>query len=105
MPEYDTLPNYIIGDPAYTLTHYCVKEYQTCVVNKQVVFNSSLRSARNQIECAFGRLKGRWRVLTKTVDLELEIVPAVVYSCLVLHKFGECKSYSGLDEEEIEEKS
>ena len=60
MPGYDTLPNYITGDLAYPLTPYCMKECQTRVENKQVVFNNLLRIARNQIECAFGR------VLTKT---------------------------------------
>ena len=49
----------------------------------------------------FGRLKARWRVLTKTVDLRFEIVPAVVYSCFVFHNFFESKNYSGLDEEEV----
>ena len=57
---------------------------------------------RNQIECDFGRLKATWRVLTKTVDLKLEIVPVAFYRCFVLHNFGELKNYSGLDEEEVE---
>ena len=76
-----------------------MKEYQTCVENKQVVFSNLPRSSRNQIECSFGRLKARWRVLTKIVDLKFEVVSAVVYSCFVLHNF--CES-TGLDEEEVE---
>ena len=77
-----------------------MKEYQTCVENKQVDSNNLLRSARNQIECAFGRLKARWRLLTRTVDLKFEIVPAVVYRCFFLRNFCESKNYSGPDEKQ-----
>ena len=44
-------------------------------------------------------------VTNKNCRLKLEIIPAVVYSCLISHKFGEYKNYSGLDEEELKEKS
>ena len=71
-----------------------MKEYATCANNEEVVFNSLLRSARNQIESVFGRLKARWSFLTKKVDLKLESIPTVVYACFVLHNFCERnKSY------------
>ena len=57
LPGYGALPNYTIGDPVYLLTPYGIKEYETCVENEQIVFNNLLRSARNQIEYAFGDSK------------------------------------------------
>ena len=60
-----------------------MEEYHTCVKNNQVVFNNLLRSARNQIKYDFERVKARWSVLTETVDLKFEIVPAAIYSCFV----------------------
>ena len=75
-----------------------MKEYDTCASNEQVMFNALLRAARNPIECAFGRLKARWSILTKKVDLKIESVPVVVYACFVLHNYCEInKSY--LDED------
>ena len=81
--------NYIIGDPAYPMTPFCIKEYQTCSNNSEVIFNSMLRSARNPIECAFGRLKARWAVLTRKLDFKLESIPTIIYATFVLHNFCE----------------
>ena len=94
----ETIPNYIIGDPAYPLLPYCIKEDESYSNDAEVVFSSMLRSARNQILCAFGRLKARWAIHTRKIDLKLENVSNLIYACFVLHNFCEQrKSY--IDEE------
>ena len=54
-----------------------------------MVFNNFLRSARNPIEYAFGRLKARWSILTRKVNLNLETVPKVILTCFILHNLCE----------------
>ena len=66
-----------------------MKEYAVCEGNNKVMFNTMLRSARNQIECMFGRLKARWRIFLRPMDLKLEDIPGIPLACFVLHNF--CK--------------
>ena len=51
-----------------------------------------LRSARNTIECAFGKLKARWRILQRPVDIPVDKLPNVLYACFVYIIFANPKS-------------
>ena len=66
-----------------------MKEYAVCQGNTEIMFNTMLRLPRNWIECAFERLKERWRILLRPMDLKLEGIPDIVLASFVLHNFCE----------------
>ena len=57
--------------------------------NNEVIFNTMLRSARNQKGCAFRPFNTLWRILLRPINLNLEDIPDMVVTCFVLHSF--CK--------------
>ena len=103
LPGEDKVPPVILADPAYPLLPNVMKEYACCTNNEQVVFNEMLRSARNQVECAFGRLKARWRILTRAMDIKLDDLPSVIYSCFVLHNYCEVRGNNNLNEDLVQQ--
>nr|XP_055049367.1 uncharacterized protein LOC129434466 [Misgurnus anguillicaudatus] len=85
------VPITVLGDAAYPLMPWLMKPYSDHgqLMGDQQHFNYRLSRARMTVECAFGRLKGRWRCLLKQSELELKRVPVVVTACCILHNLCE----------------
>ena len=41
------------------------------------------------MECAFGRIKARWRILIRPIDVNVKNVPIFILSCFALHNYCE----------------
>ena len=63
-------------------------------IDKNRILDITLCSARNVIECAFGRLKARFGCLKRAMDINSDDLPFVIYACFVLHNYCELNNES-----------
>ena len=61
-------------------------------------YNYRLSRGRVIVEIAFGRLKARWRRLSKQIDMDISNVPNVILACCTLHNICEIHNDSFNDE-------
>lgn len=87
----DDLDMHIIGDSAFPIKNWLMKPFPETagMTDAQKLFNYRLSRARMTIECAFGRLKGRWRILLKRCDFGTEDMTYIIATCCVLHNLCE----------------
>uniref|UniRef100_A0A3P9IUC0 DDE Tnp4 domain-containing protein n=1 Tax=Oryzias latipes TaxID=8090 RepID=A0A3P9IUC0_ORYLA len=86
-----SVPVMLLEDPAYPLQSWLMKGYPKTgnLTEHQRHFNKRLSRARMTVECAFGRLKGCWRCLSRRLDVDISLVPTVISTRCTLHNICE----------------
>lgn len=82
------VPYVFVADEAFGLHQNIMRPYggQFLSVQKRV-FNYRLSRARRYVECAFGILSNKWRILNRALDVSLPLSIDIVKACCILHNF------------------
>lgn len=79
-------PFVLIGDEAYPLKEYMLRPFpKNNLPPENVLFNKRLSRARNTIECAFGLLSSKWRIMAKAIETKLETAKVITKCACLLH--------------------
>lgn len=79
-------PFVMLGDEAYPLRKYLLRPYsKTNLNNDSELFNTMLSKSRKSIECAFGIITNKWRLLTKSIETDIYGAELFVKTICLLH--------------------
>lgn len=87
LPNSDVVvPNVLVADEAYPLKTYLLKPYaKNNLTPAKTYFNFRLSRARRSIECAFGILFAKWRILGKPIETSVDNAIIIIQCVCVLH--------------------
>lgn len=83
-----TVPYVIVADEGYPLLSYLMRPFpQRQLDDRRRIFNYRLSRARRSVECAFGILCSKWRVLLKTIETGVATATLAVKAACVIHNY------------------
>ena len=99
----EPLPFVFIGDEAFGLSNHMLRPYGGKWQEKyKKIYNYRLCRARRLIECAFGILANKWRILRRELNVNVDFAEAIIKACCILHNFVRERDGKGLIEIDID---
>lgn len=96
------VPHVFIGDEAYPLLHYLLKPFNRRQLDvEKEYFNMRLSRARRVVECAFGIINAKFRILWKPIETSPHLADKIIKCICILHNIIIDKEGVNIDEEEI----
>lgn len=81
-------PFYFVGDEAFPLKQYLLRPYARAnLTDQKRVFNYRLSVGRKTVECAFGMMTSKFRLLHTPIACTEKKVFSIIKCCCVLHNF------------------
>uniref|UniRef100_A0A8C5PAK4 DDE Tnp4 domain-containing protein n=1 Tax=Leptobrachium leishanense TaxID=445787 RepID=A0A8C5PAK4_9ANUR len=88
-----------VGDEAFGLSTHLLRPYSgTHLTVKKRVFNYRLSRARRYVECTFGILSNKWRILHRPLDVHVEFCVDIVKCCCILHNYVRARDGFNFDD-------
>ncbi|XP_058062693.1 uncharacterized protein LOC131212730 [Anopheles bellator] len=95
----NVLQAYIVGEPSYPLLPWLVHGYiNTPLSQEEETFNEHLAKARRVVDDSFNRLRARFKILQKKIDIDVNFVPQILLTCCILHNIIEKRKLPMKDE-------
>jgi len=86
--EGPNIPYFLIGDEAFGLNTNLLRPFGGKELSqKKRIFNYRLSRARRYVECSFGILTNKWRILHRPLNVNTDFAVSIVKACVVLHNF------------------
>ena len=83
-----SIPYFFLGDEAFALSDFIMKPFprSSTEIGKRI-FNRRLAGTRRMIECVFGIMTAKFRVLKTEIAMDPEKATSIVWAITVLHNF------------------
>uniref|UniRef100_A0A182QXL9 DDE Tnp4 domain-containing protein n=1 Tax=Anopheles farauti TaxID=69004 RepID=A0A182QXL9_9DIPT len=87
-----TLKSFIVSESAYPLLPWLQHGYVAPQTTEEETFNEHLLKATVTVDEAFQRLRARFRILQRKIDIDINFVPQILLTCCILNNILEKQS-------------